>query len=71
MVICIKCSKGINRLSCSKCHVAHFCVVIVFLFFKNLAFESLLHEENLEKLDKESSSLVNSMSEMPYILIFC
>lgn len=71
MVICSKCSKGINRFSCSKCHAAHFCVVIVFLFFKSLAFESLLNQENLEKLAKEISSLASSMSGMPYILIFC
>jgi len=36
-----------------------------------LAFESLLNQENIEKLAKEISSLANNMSEMPYILIFC
>lgn len=60
-----------SRFSCSKCHVAHLYFVIVFLLFKNLAFESLFNRENLEKLAKEINSLVNNMSEMPYILIFC
>lgn len=64
-------AKGISRFSCSKCHVARLCFVIVFLLFKNLAIESLFNQENLEKLAKEISSLVNNMSEMPYILIFC